>query len=190
MVGTVLAAVALYGLVRTCLAIDWFGGLPRWFLMGAAACAALQIIFPQNLTMYLFEHELTHLLCAKLFGARFHSMYFSSKRGAFVSVDKSNAIVALAPYFFPLYAMITLGLLFLVREPLRPFFAALTGAAFYFHISMTVHMMASGQSDIRPYGTAPVIVLVAAVNAVFLGSMIGLLSRNEDILMMGRILFT
>lgn len=57
--------------------------------------------------IYVFGHELTHALWAWVFGGKIFEMKVSSEGGV-VRTDKSNFLIVLAPYFFPVYVLITL----------------------------------------------------------------------------------
>ena len=58
--------------------------------------------------IYVFGHELTHALWTWLFGGQVKKMKVSSS-GGHVIISKTNFLIALAPYFFPLYAVIVVG---------------------------------------------------------------------------------
>jgi len=106
--------------------------------------------------VYVFGHELTHALWTWLLGGRVKK-FKASSQGGHVVVTKSNFLVALAPYFFPLYAMLVV-LLFVSGHWLwnwRPYlvwFHLLLGAAYGFHVTLTWHILKSEQSDIADQG--------------------------------------
>ena len=54
--------------------------------------------------IYVVGHELTHVVWSWLFGGKVKKFRASSSGGEVV-VTKSNFLVALAPYFFPLYEL-------------------------------------------------------------------------------------
>ena len=57
----------------------------------------------------MFGHELTHALFAVLFGGSVKAFH-ATERGGQVTVTKSNFLITLAPYFFPLYTFLVLVL--------------------------------------------------------------------------------
>ena len=58
--------------------------------------------------IYVLGHELTHALWTWLFGGKVKKMKVSSS-GGHVVISKTNFFIALAPYFFPLYAVIVVA---------------------------------------------------------------------------------
>ena len=81
------------------------------FLAGAACWVVIYLLLPKPMRVYVFGHELTHVLWTWLHGGRVKKFKVSAK-GGHVVVTKSNFAIALAPYFFPLYAILIM-LLFL-----------------------------------------------------------------------------
>ena len=64
--------------------------------------------------IYVYGHELTHVLWTWAMGGRVKKFKASSTGGQVV-VTKTNFLIALAPYFFPLYAVLVV-LVFLVLD--------------------------------------------------------------------------
>ena len=141
------------------------------FLGGAACWVVVFILLPKPMWIYVFGHELTHALWTWLFGGEVKKLKVTSK-GGHVVISKTNFIIALAPYFFPLYAVIVIGLYSLGRWwwswPLI-WFHVLIGAAYAFHVSLTFHVLQTRQSDITSQGY-----LFSAV-VIFLGNVCVLL---------------
>jgi hypothetical protein len=92
-----------------------------------------------------------------------------------VVVNKSNFAIALAPYFFPLYAVLVV-LIFLAGHWLwnwqhyLVWFHLLLGAAYAFHVTLTWHILKHSQTDISEQGY-----LFSAV-IIFLGNVAVLLA--------------
>lgn len=124
------------------------GGFALWMLLFAA--------FPRPVRTYVFAHELTHVLWAWLLGARVSGFKVTGTGGS-VRVDKSHFLITLAPYFFPLYTMLTillralLAVFFDVRA-YDPFWAGCVGLTWAFHLTFTVRMLMTHQPDIREHG--------------------------------------
>ena len=74
------------------------------FTAGMILFVILYLITPQNVLMYVyvFGHEVTHALWAKLFGGRVADHFHVSLEGGHVLTDRVNTWIALAPYFFPI----------------------------------------------------------------------------------------
>lgn len=72
-------------------------------------------------------------------------------------VTKTNFLIALAPYFFPLYAVIII-LIFLGVQQFRDlkyhlvWFHLLAGAGYAFHLTLTWYVLQTRQSDITDQG--------------------------------------
>jgi hypothetical protein len=66
------------------------------------------LLLPKPMWIYVFGHELTHALWTWLFGGQVKKMKVSSA-GGHVVVSKTNFVIALAPYFFPLYAALVIA---------------------------------------------------------------------------------
>lgn len=143
------------------------------FLAGAACWLVIYLLLPKPMWVYVFGHELTHVLWAWLFGGRVRR-FRTSASGGHVVVSKSNFVIALAPYFFPLYAVLVV-LVFFAGHRLWDWhnylvwFHLLLGAAYAFHVTLTWHILKYEQSDISGQGY-----LFSAV-IIFLGNVAVLL---------------
>jgi hypothetical protein len=124
------------------------------FLGGAACWMVIFGLLPKPMWIYVLGHELTHALWAWLFGGQVKKMKISSQ-GGHVVISKTNFVIALAPYFFPLYVVIVIGVYALGRSfwnwPLVWFHLAV-GAAYAFHLTLTFHVLQTRQSDITSQG--------------------------------------
>ncbi|MDX1952831.1 MAG: M50 family metallopeptidase [Verrucomicrobiota bacterium] len=142
-------------------------------LAGAASWVVIYLLLPKPMWVYVFGHELTHAVWTWCFGGRVKKFKATSK-GGHVIVTKSNFLITLAPYFFPIYAVL-LFLLFLIGSliwPITPYafwFHLLLGAAYAFHLTFTVHVLSMEQSDVTENG-----ILFSAVT-IFLGNLLVLI---------------
>jgi hypothetical protein len=123
---------------------------------GAASWWAIYLMLPKPMRLYVFGHELTHALWTWLFGGSVRKFKVTS-RGGHVVVTKSNFIIALAPYFFPLYAMAVVGVFCLGHwlwdwAAYFVWFHLLLGAAYAFHLTLTWHILQIEQTDITSQG--------------------------------------
>src|ERR1041385_5205199 len=73
-------------------------------LAGAACWVVIYLLLPKPMWIYVFGHELTHAIWVWFFGGAVKKFKVTSD-GGHVIVDKTNFIIALAPYFFPLYVV-------------------------------------------------------------------------------------
>ena len=75
------------------------------FFIGFALWLFPFFCLPRPTRSYVLAHELTHALWGWVMGARIKRMRISKSSGS-VTLTKSNFLVALAPYFFPLYTVL------------------------------------------------------------------------------------
>jgi hypothetical protein len=126
------------------------------FIAGVLTYGFVHLFLHQPLALHVFGHELTHVVWSRLFGGKV-TQFKVSEAGGHVVVTKSNFLVELAPYFFPLYAVVVVllyGLLALIDAP-PPWFGALVallGVTFGLHLAMTIHTLRSLQSDLAGVG--------------------------------------
>jgi hypothetical protein len=125
-------------------------------LAGAGCWLVIYLLLPKPMLLYVFGHELTHAVWTWLFGGKVKK-FKASSQGGHVIVTRNNFIIALAPYFFPLYAILVM-LAFLIGHWLwnwqhyLPWFHLFLGAAYAFHLTLTWHILKHNQSDITEQG--------------------------------------
>jgi len=126
------------------------------FLSGAACWVTIYLLLPKPMWVYVLGHELTHALWTWLMGGKVKK-FKASASGGHVVINKSNFAIALAPYFFPLYAVLVV-LLFLAGHWLWKgrqylvWFHLLLGAAYAFHVTLNWHILKYSQTDISDQG--------------------------------------
>jgi hypothetical protein len=138
------------------------------FLAGAACWVIIFLLLPKPMWIYVLGHELTHAVWAWLFGAEVRRLKVTSS-GGHVIITKTNFLIALAPYFFPLYAVIVVavfavGHLIWNWQHFLALFHVFLGAAYAFHVTLTGHILKTRQTDITDQGY-----LFSAV-VIFLGN--------------------
>ena len=147
------AARALWLVVRHCGSAE-----TTWvpWLAGAACWVVIFLLLPKPMWLYVFGHEITHVLWAWLFGGQVKKMKITSS-GGHVVITKTNFVIALAPYVFPLYAVLVVGLFALGQflwnwHAYLVYFHLALGAAYAFHVTLTCHVLQTEQSDITSQG--------------------------------------
>lgn len=145
------------------------------FLAGAVCWIVIFAFLPKPMWLYVFGHELTHVLWTWLFGGQVKKMKVTSS-GGHVVISKTNFIIALAPYFFPLYAALivavfALGHLIWDWRGYLVWFHLAIGAAYAFHVTLTWHALQTRQSDITSQGYlfSTVIIFLGNVCVLLLG---------------------
>jgi len=142
-------------------------------LAGAGCWLVIFFILPKPMWIYVFGHELTHALWAWLFGGEVKRMKVTSK-GGHVIVTRTNFLIALAPYFFPLYAALVVAV-FAAGHAVRGWrsylivFHLFLGAAYAFHVTLTLFILRSRQTDITEHGC------LFSATIIFLGNVLVLL---------------
>ena len=144
-------------------------------LAGAACWGVIFFLLPKPMWIYVFGHELTHAVWTWLFGGQVKK-FKASSTGGHVVISKSNFVIALAPYFFPLYAVLVVavfaaGQYFGNWKELLPWFHLLLGAAYAFHVTLTWHVLQTRQTDITDQGYvfSAVIIFLGNVAVLLLG---------------------
>ena len=140
---------------------------------GAASWLSIFLLLPKPMRVYVFGHEFTHVLWTWLFGGRVKQFRVTAK-GGHVVVTKDNFLIALAPYFFPVYAVLVvatfvIGHWFWGWARYVPWFHLLLGAAYAFHVTLTWHILQARQTDITSQG------YLFSATVIFLGTIIVLL---------------
>jgi hypothetical protein len=131
---------------------------PQVWALPAGFCCWLFLFFctPKPFRTYVLGHELTHALWGLCLGAKVSRMKVS-KKGGWVELSKTNVLISLAPYFFPLYTVLVIALYLLLGQLLdvqqaRPFWLGAVGFTWAFHLTFTLHMLTSHQPDIASHG--------------------------------------
>lgn len=144
-----------------------------WFLAGFIAFVLIFAIFQQPIKTYIFGHELTHAFWILLFRGEVTAFSASSKGGQ-VEGTKGNFLIALSPYFFPVYTILLIGLYFAGRlfwEPQRftEAFIFLIGFTWAFHIILTISVLIKGQTEVKKNGYLFSVAVIYLMNILVLG---------------------
>jgi len=163
------------------------GGMDRFwwpFLAGAACWVTIFLLLPKPMLIYVFGHELTHAVWTWLFGGQV-KRFKAASEGGHVVTTKNNFLIALAPYFFPVYAILlvliffTGDLLWNWRRAYLVWFHLLLGAAYAFHVTLTYEILKTRQTDITSQGRLFSAVVIFLGNAVILIIAIPLLTGHS-----------
>ncbi|MCC7517679.1 MAG: M50 family metallopeptidase [Verrucomicrobiae bacterium] len=140
------------------------GGLVLWGIFA--------MLFRLPTRLYVFAHEMTHALFIRLCGGRVKRISVGRESG-YVIADRTNFLIALAPYVFPFYAVLVglVGLLIAFFVPLGAWTLALwaaLGAALGYHWTMTLKMLPTRQSDFGSQGYFFSFVVIALGNLLWI----------------------
>ncbi len=131
-------------------------GEEGWILLGGALAYLLAHVFlrkPER--MYLWAHEFSHLIVAKLFFRKVHSFHITSRDGGKVVIDRTNVVIDLAPYVFPIYGMAACAAAVLLKSfsPWVPdLYLALASFLFTMHVLFSAEGFVKGQPDVKRSG--------------------------------------
>ena len=168
----------------------WAGEEFWFFSLGAVLWLIAFFGLPRPLVLYVFGHELTHALWVWMLGGRV-SRFKVSRQGGHILTDKNNFLIALAPYFFPLYSILVLALygalsLFLDLQPYGRLLYALLGVTWAFHFTFTCWMIPKNQTDLSENGTFFSLVVIYLINLALLSLMLIIVSPHITFASLGR----
>ncbi|MDA8099345.1 MAG: hypothetical protein M0042_06940 [Nitrospiraceae bacterium] len=193
-IGKILIGIAL---LPFCIGFLWELGstvftvvykplIPYWFTGGALLYLVVHFLFRKPILSYVVGHELTHALFAVLFGGKVLA-FQASEKGGHVQLTKSNVLITLAPYFFPLYtalALIAYAAAHVSGFPsLEPWLVLAAGASFAFHLVLTALFLRTDQKDIQEHGAFFSYPLIFLFNVLLTALLIRvLLARDMEFL--------
>lgn len=171
----IIASRILWGLLQAAARTEAsvFLPLPALALLaGFGIWLAMFTLFPRPVRSYILAHELTHALWGLLMGASIAKITVKEDRGAVV-LSKTNFLITLAPYFFPLYTVLLIGLYYLLIlfypvERYHLLWLGLVGLTWGFHVTFTVCALLQRQSDIRDQGH------LFAYTVIYLANVLGI----------------
>jgi hypothetical protein len=123
--------------------------------IGAAAYLIFHFLVRRPERLYLWGHELTHLIVAKIFLRRVHGFHITSRTGGKVVIDRTNVAIDLAPYAIPFYSLLAVGPAVLFRGEIghvREIYLAAASFLFTMHLSFSLEGFFQGQPDLRRSG--------------------------------------
>lgn len=163
----VTAATLMVMLWRACKDMEfWRSREFIWFAVGGASWGAMWHLNVRPVTAYVFGHEMSHLVTARLFGGEIFD-WKASASGGYVETNKSNTWITLAPYLLPFYTTILLvlfgvaGLFLEMHEPIKIWrlsivpalvFYYLVGLTWCFHATYTAKTIRLEQGDLTKNG--------------------------------------
>ena len=154
----------------------WMGEEFWFFSLGVVLWLIAFFGLPRPIVVYVFGHELTHALWVLLMGGRV-SRFRVSRDGGHIVTNRTNFFIALAPYFFPLYSILAIGVygllsLFYNVQPYGRLLYAVVGATWAFHFTFTCWMIPKSQTDLRDHGTFFSLVIIYLMNLALLSAML------------------
>lgn len=144
-----------------------------WFIAGFAAYVLIYSILQNPIKTYVFGHELSHAIWTWIFRGKVTGFRAGASGGS-VTVSKSNVFISLAPYFFPVYTVLTIAVYLIAKAfwKVEPYFEAyrfVLGFTWAFHGVLTIYVLIKGQEDVRENGSVFSIFFIYFANALCLG---------------------
>jgi len=161
---------AVKALISQIVAMEELSPQQFYFLTGFISYLVIQVIFFRPIRTYIFGHELTHAVWSVIFGGEVKD-FKVSKKGGSVLLTKTNFIINLAPYFFPIYTVMVLliyyGLgIFVEVKPYVSYMLFLLGFTLSFHLALTFYALATKQPDVVKTGVIFSLVVILLINMV------------------------
>jgi hypothetical protein len=179
--GAVLSQTFFTAFARATMTQRLWAGEEFWFFsLGVVLWMIAFFGLKRPVLLYVFGHELTHALWVLLMGGRV-SKFKVGRDGGHIVASRTNFFIALAPYFFPLYSILAIGIyglmgLFYNVQPWGRLLYAVIGVTWAFHATFTLWMIPKNQTDLRDHGTFFSLVIIYLMNLLLLIAMLVLAS--------------
>ncbi len=165
------------------------------FGYGASTFLIFCVLFRKWIYAFsVFEHEITHVLVAKLFFLK--TLHFSVSprkhvegqvvvgvegRGPFTKM--ASIFFSLAPYYLPTLTLAAFAFYPLLGKRMAAFFFFMTGFTAIYHLATTVHEFGFHQADIQKHGEYFSTAFILLGNIIFLGIIISFVLHGgfEDV---------
>jgi len=149
--------------------------LSTWLLSG----------FFRNFFLYLYVlgHEFTHAIFVLLHLGKVTHFHVSTS-GGYITTNKTNLLIALSPYFVPVYSILVvlahLGLRHFgfISDVWDPLFYALIGATWMFHMIWTLWMLPKDQPDLKENGRFLSLIVITLGNILVLSALMCFADAN------------
>jgi drug/metabolite transporter superfamily protein YnfA len=111
------------------------------------------------------------------------SRFRVGRDGGHIVTNRSNFLIALAPYFFPIYSILAIAIyglvsIFYTTQPYGRVLYAVIGATWAFHFTFTCWMVTKDQTDLSDHGSFFSLAVIYLMNLILLSVMLVLASRQ------------
>ncbi len=177
-----LSASAAVEFIRVLKNFSISSKIEFFFLLGFIVYLVIHMIFYKPVFIHVMSHELTHMLWAALFGGKTKELRVA-REGGRVMISKSNFLISLAPYFFPLYTFIFILIYIIADKKFLPYIAFFIGASLAFHIALTLYSLMINQKDLHEDSNIVFsIVFVLFMNIIIIILVLSILSNKISFL--------
>lgn len=153
------------------------------FLIGVGVGIISFPFFLKRVFWRTFEHEMTHLIFAKLFFGKIKKFNVTDEGSGFVEYSSNpNPFISLSPYFFPLFSASLSVLIPLLNPALLKYLFLPVGFFLAQHLLFSIKEILSSQADIKEEGPIFSVFFVALFLIFFYGIIISsVISINQII---------
>ncbi len=129
------------------------------------------------LRLYVLGHEYTHGVFVTCLGGKVSGFHVSTE-GGYITTNKTNWVIALSPYFVPIWSMeaaVLYGLLKVFADfsvEWDKLFYAVIGVTWTFHFVWTLWMLPREQPDLQDNGTFLSLVVISFGNVLVLAALL------------------
>ncbi len=151
-----------------------------YFGMGFTSYFILWVIILRKKEAFwsIVEHELTHALVGFMFRKRVQALNARRNSGGSVRIEGGNLLIALAPYFLPLPAVLVALFLPILKAQFLPYLNTAVGFLYGSHMFPLFKEFHFDQPDIRNSGIILATILTITGNIFFLGIILATLNGN------------
>ena len=157
-----------------------------YFLAGIGGYLIIHSLFYKPLYFYVLGHEMSHALFTWFCGGKVRS-FRATLEGGNVTSTKSNFLITLGPYFFPIYTVLASCIygcssLFSGVNKYIPQFIFLVGFSWAFHVVFTMQFIKTRQPDILKLGAVFSVSLIYVINLAILAFILSLVFTEVSFL--------
>ncbi|MCS7062445.1 MAG: hypothetical protein NZM04_00105 [Methylacidiphilales bacterium] len=157
---------------------SWFGLL----LIGAAGWLIAYLILPKPFWLYVFGHELTHVLAVYMSRGKVYDFKVTSQ-GGHVRSDRMNWWIALSPYCVPIYTLLWIflwwcGDFYFSGDLWHSLLFLGIGLTWGFHLTFTLAVLHNQQPDLADQGYIFSLIVILAFNLFFFTLLFVILSKE------------
>ncbi|MBR5130270.1 MAG: M50 family metallopeptidase [Alphaproteobacteria bacterium] len=146
-----------------------------WFALPfvVTSIAFFMLPFLSGSFLAIMEHELTHMLFAILTGHKPVDLEVNQNKGGYLAFQgEGNWLIALAPYFFPTFAVVVMlsSLVYMgMGKPLPDLYWAIFGTMCGYHLVSTILEIHPQQTDFKSAGYIFTIAFLPGINLIVYG---------------------
>ncbi|OGL43793.1 MAG: hypothetical protein A2W05_08000 [Candidatus Schekmanbacteria bacterium RBG_16_38_10] len=126
----------------------------------------------------VFYHELIHTVYSIICLKGIKSFFASDERGGEIETSKTNFVIDLSPYFFPIISVLISLIRPIVVKKYYEYLILCAGIGIGLHLSSVFHDLKVEQSDINKNGVLFSFVIIFLLTMIFLGIVFSLLNSG------------